>query len=71
MTEHNFAECLAASHAAEDLPLWRECYRQWFPGFVAMTSHRRDGEQQREERWGALYGGQWRHVGAESIDLPD
>jgi hypothetical protein len=23
------------------------------------------------ERWGALYGGQWRHVGAESIDLPD
>lgn len=44
---HNFFESLAASHAAEDLPIWEECYRQAFPDMVAMVNHRQDGEHQR------------------------
>jgi hypothetical protein len=45
--ENNFDACLAASHAAEDFPLWEECYRKFFPDFQAMISHRQDGEHQR------------------------
>lgn len=45
--QHNFAESLAASHAAEDLPLWEEAYRAAFPGFQAAISHRGDGPHQR------------------------
>jgi hypothetical protein len=44
---HNFKECLYFSHHAEALPLWRACYSQWFPGHVACTSHRADGQFQR------------------------
>lgn len=44
---HNFAESLAASHAAEDLPLWREVYRAAFKDMTEMISHREDGEHQR------------------------
>jgi hypothetical protein len=44
---HDFDECLAFSHAAEALPFWRTCYDQWFPGHVACTSHRADGQYQR------------------------
>lgn len=45
--QHNFVESLAASHAAEDLPLWEEAYRAAFPGFQAAISHREDGPHQR------------------------
>lgn len=45
--QHNFADSLAASHAAEDLPLWEEAYRAAFPGFQAAISHRDDGPHQR------------------------
>lgn len=44
---HNFYESLAASHAAEDLPLWAECYKKAFPSMVAMVNHRQDGPHQR------------------------
>ena len=44
---HDFAESLASSHAASDLPIWEEIYRSSFPGFVAMVDHREDGEHQR------------------------
>lgn len=42
-----FAESLAMSHAAEDLPLWEEVYRYAFPEFQAMVNHRQDGDHQR------------------------
>lgn len=44
---YDFAESLAASHAASDLPIWEEIYRASFPGFVSMVDHRDDGEHQR------------------------
>lgn len=44
---HDFSESLAASHAAEDLPLWGEAYRAAFPGYAAHISHRADGDHQR------------------------
>jgi hypothetical protein len=44
---HNFKESLAVSHAAEDLPLWEECYRRMFPTMAAMVNHRADGWHQR------------------------
>ncbi|KKK49713.1 hypothetical protein LCGC14_3132300 [marine sediment metagenome] len=47
MKPHNFSESLAKSHAAEDLPVWEEIYRQAFPTFAAMVSHRDDGWHQR------------------------
>lgn len=45
---HNFGESLARSHAAEDLPFWREVYEAAFPSMVAMINHRRDGPHQRQ-----------------------
>jgi len=47
MVVHNFAESLARSHAAEDLPCWAEAYKQAFPTMVAMVNHRLDGDHQR------------------------
>jgi hypothetical protein len=44
---HNFADSLAASHKASDLPLWETVYRQAFPQFLTMVDHRDDGEHQR------------------------
>jgi hypothetical protein len=44
---HDFAESLAMSHSASDLPLWGEVYRAAFPGFSTMVDHRQDGEHQR------------------------
>jgi hypothetical protein len=44
---HVFERSLAASHAAEDLPFWRECYDQFFPRPYTMVNHRQDGEHQR------------------------
>ena len=45
---NNFEECLAASHAAEDLPFWEQVYRRAFPNMVAFINHRQDGEHQRQ-----------------------
>lgn len=45
--QHNFKESLAFSHAAEDLPIWREVYPKFFPNMIAMHSHRDDGQHQR------------------------
>ncbi len=44
---HDFADSLAASHRASDLPIWEEIYRKSFPDFLAMVDHRQDGEHQR------------------------
>jgi len=44
---HDFADSLAASHRASDLPIWEEIYRKSFQGFLAMVDHRQDGEHQR------------------------
>lgn len=44
---HNFGESLRRSHAASDLPLWLEIYRQAFPDMLACVDHRKDGEHQR------------------------
>lgn len=44
---HDFRASLAKSHAAEDLPFWREVYETAFPGMVGMYNHRADGEHQR------------------------
>ena len=44
---HDFAESLAASHAASDLPIWEQIYRRAFLTFCAMVDHRDDGEHQR------------------------
>lgn len=48
MTQHNFAKSLAASHAAEEWPVWESIYRQAFPEFAAMVNHRQDGWWQRQ-----------------------
>ncbi len=45
---NDFRECLAQSHAAEDLSVWEEVYRKAFPGMVGMVSYRQDGFWQRE-----------------------
>ena len=44
---HDFAESLAASHEASDLPIWEQIYRRAFPSFCAMVDHTDDGEHQR------------------------
>lgn len=44
---HDFADSLAASHAASDLAIWEQIYRLAFPTFCAMVDHREDGEHQR------------------------
>ena len=44
---HDFAKSLAASHAAEDLPFWREVYERAFPTMQTMLNHRDDGQHQR------------------------
>lgn len=46
-TTHTFAESLAVSHAASDLPLWETIYRKAFPTFLSMNDHRQDGDHQR------------------------
>lgn len=48
MTIHDFKESLAASHEAEDMPLWKEVYLKAFPNMVAMPNHRVDGYHQRQ-----------------------
>ena len=45
---NDFNQCLAQSHAAEELPIWEEVYRQAFPAFNGMVSYRQDGFWQRE-----------------------
>jgi len=45
---HDFYECLALSHKAEDNPIWNEIYQKAFPGMLGMISYRRDGFWQRE-----------------------
>lgn len=40
---HNFADSLALSHAAEDLPLWDVVYHKAFPTMACMVNHRQDG----------------------------
>lgn len=45
---NHFGESLAASHAAEDLPIWNEIYRKAFPGVVGIHNHRQDGDHQRQ-----------------------
>jgi len=47
MIEHNFHDDLARSHAASDLSLWLEIYRQAFPTLQVAIDHREDGEHQR------------------------
>ena len=44
---YNFADSLALSHAAADLPFWEETYRAAFPTMAAMIDHRKDGAHQR------------------------
>ena len=44
---HNFNDSLKQSHAAEDLPFWREIYKQAFLNMAEMVNHRQDGEHQR------------------------
>lgn len=44
---NNFDECLAMSHDAEDLPLWKEVYIKAFPTMRAFINHREDGIHQR------------------------
>jgi len=44
---HDFSESLAFSHAAADMPFWREVYEKAFPLMSAMVDHRQDGEHQR------------------------
>lgn len=44
---HDFQESLQSSHAASDLPIWLEIYRQAFPDLSAAIDHRQDGEHQR------------------------
>lgn len=46
METHDFKECLAQSHAAADLPIWKEIYDKAFPGGI-MVDHRKDSPQQR------------------------
>lgn len=43
---HIFSNSLAMSHAASDLPLWRECYIKAFSNFQTMCDHRQNGDHQ-------------------------
>lgn len=45
---NDFHSALARSHAASDLPFWRDCYRKAFPTMIAMHDHRQDGAHQRQ-----------------------
>ena len=45
---HDFDKSLALSHAAEDLPFWKEVYSKAFPTMIAMHNHRQDGDHQRQ-----------------------
>lgn len=45
---HDFRQSLEQSHAASDLPFWRDCYSQAFPTMLAMHDHRQDGLHQRQ-----------------------
>lgn len=45
---HDFKESLAFSHAASDLPIWLEVYRQFFPDMIGWHDHRQDGYHQRQ-----------------------
>ena len=44
---HDFETSLKKSHAAEDLPFWKEIYPKAFPTLLTMTNHREDGDHQR------------------------
>lgn len=44
----DFHKDLDFSHETEDLPIWFDCYQQFFPNMVTMSSHRSDGYWQRE-----------------------
>ena len=44
---NEFSECLAFSHAAEDLVVWEEVYRKAFHNFVSMESNHTNMELQR------------------------
>lgn len=44
---HEFSDSLQKSHAANDLPIWGQMYRQAFPNMIAMHDHRDDGYWQR------------------------
>lgn len=44
---YRFNQQLQESHAAADLPLWRETYEKAFPDMVAMIYHEKDGFHQR------------------------
>jgi len=45
---NDFQQCLKDSHAAEDMPFWKEVYTTAFPNMVAMPNHREDGDHQRQ-----------------------
>jgi hypothetical protein len=45
---HDFRDCLARSHAAADLPVWEEMYRQAFPDFLVRIDRREYGPHQRQ-----------------------
>lgn len=45
---HSFNESLRRSHAASDLPCWKQIYEAAFPGMVACIDHRQDGDHQRQ-----------------------
>lgn len=45
---NQFDQCLKQSHAAADMPFWKDCYRMAFPTIVAMQDHRQNGEHQRQ-----------------------
>lgn len=42
-----FEDSLKESHAACDLPFWEDCYREAFPGMIAMHDHRQNGDHQK------------------------
>lgn len=44
---NNFARSLDRSHRASDLPIWEECYIQFFPKMQGMHVHAQDGDHQR------------------------
>lgn len=44
---HSFDTCVSSSWAASDLPLWGDCYRQFFGLDCTLVDHRADGPHQR------------------------
>lgn len=44
---HSFDASLKRSHAASDLPCWKQIYERAFPALVAIVDHRQDGDHQR------------------------